>query len=120
MAERAGFTFAFKLSGESLSLPTHNCTHGCLNSTDHIKLVIAVIVDDLKLDLLVTLEAVGGLDLIFEVRVQIVVNSLSTADLNPVFGLFTELVHSAYGIRLTEYVHVLKLAATNEQFNFLL
>ena len=98
-----------KVCSPGLALGAHQGSHGDFDFADHVSRArTAVHVDHLKLIFLHLFEPVGHSEARLKVRVQVVVDDLSLADLAPLIVL--QLEDLALGVRLAERVQVLQLA----------
>ena len=84
---------------------------------NEVKLVAAVVIKHLKLDLLVLLKVVVANNRFLEVRVQVVLNCLSLPDEHPL--IVAEFEQADLRVRFAECVEVFKFAAADVQLHFL-
>ena len=93
-----------QIGGKHLALCSHDSTHGSLNSTNWIVATLAIPVNHLKLDFLLLLKEVIDCEMCLEVRVQVVLDLLRLAQLDPLLSLVIVLTQDADGIRLAKHI----------------
>ena len=104
-----------QISREHLLLGTHELAHRDLNLTDRVIATTTIAINHHKLEVLNFLEEVGNLEGGLEVRIQLVLDLLSIANLHP--AIVPLLVQDALWVRLAERVQILQLASGHEQID---